>query len=325
MRYIISLFAAVMLIAACGGRNTKSGHTESDKVINTTESSKEGDEILADGEPYFTLSCEPVHDADWSEVDALPLPQINTDVIEGEYAKQCNREIRDLYEKLKKDHDAFYIGYDGSGHGPESSYEWTLTGDILSLIITYDYSGWAVTAEKYMLYNLNIKTGQPVGADEMIALNSLTPGDIKKAIDRANKDDGDGVLEYPDTYHYRNLGMYLGEEGLVIYVFRVLNRPTEIDRYLIPFRPAEWLQEGAGGISMDEALDLLAKQLNDTKLKYMLGEDSESRLVNGENTYYIRAYHDMETHIVTLGHFYIGRLSGKIYIDDLVKGEIVPY
>ena len=285
---------------------------------------QEGDEILADGGHYFTLSCEPVYDADWSEVETLSLPQINTSVIEGKYAEQCNHEIRDLYEKLKKDHDAFYAQYENSGHGPEASYKWAVREDVLSLRVLYEYSGWAVSTSHYKFFNLNIRTGQPVGADALVQQGGLSPEDIQTAIERANNEDRHGVLEYKDAYHYRNLHLYLDEEGLEIYVLRKLNMAAEIDEYLVPFRPSEWLHKEGVGMSMQEAVDMLAKLLNDPKLKYMW-DDEKPQVVKGEDTYYINAHHDMGTHIVTFGHFYVGCRSGKIYINDIVKGEIVPY
>ena len=86
------------------------------------------------------------------------------------------------------------------------------------------------------------------------------------------------------------------------------------------------IQQGEGvGISMQEAVETLAKLLNDPKLEYMPENDNEPTVVRGEKTYYVRAYHDMGTHIVTFGHFYIGRQSGTVYISDLVMGEIIPY
>ena len=63
-------------------------------------------------------------------------------------------------------------------------------------------------------------------------------------------------------------------------------------------------------------------------MKYLPGEDNESKEVDGENTYYIRAYHESTDgeSIATLGHFYIGRKSGKIHIMDIIMGtDIIPY
>ena len=40
-------------------------------------------------------------------------------------------------------------------------------------------------------------------------------------------------------------------------------------------------------ITMDEAVNILSKKLNDRTMKYLLGEDSESGMVNGEKTHYI--------------------------------------
>ena len=82
------------------------------------------------------------------------------------------------------------------------------------------------------------------------------------------------------------------------------------------------------GITMKEAVEILTKKLNDRTLKYLLGEERESETVNGEKAHYIRAYHESSDglSIATLGHFYIGSRSGKIYITDLVMGnDIIPY
>ena len=82
------------------------------------------------------------------------------------------------------------------------------------------------------------------------------------------------------------------------------------------------------GITMKEAVEILAKKLNDRTLKYLLGEEHESETVDGEKAHYIRAYHESPDgeSIATLGHFYIGCRSGKIYIIDLVMGnDIILY
>ena len=280
----------------------------------------------ANGKIYFEFKPVCVYDAGWCELVDVEIPHINTDIIKGEYAKQCNLKIRELYDKIKKDHDNFYKTYDGSGHGPEASYQLALVGDILSLVITYNWSGWAVTTDEYAFFNLNIQTGQSVSADELIRAANITPKNIKTAIELANKNDENGVLQYKDEYYYRKLNMYLDKEGLVVYVLYILNEACEINEYFTPFRPSEWIFTRKTDLTIDEAIDILAKRLNDSKLKYMLGDESESEIVRGEKTHYIRAFHDMGTHIATFGHFYVGCRSGKIYILDVINGEdIIPY
>ena len=81
-------------------------------------------------------------------------------------------------------------------------------------------------------------------------------------------------------------------------------------------------------ITMNKVIDILAKRLNDSTLKYLLGEENESVTVDGEKAHYIRAYHESSDgeSIATFGHFYIGCRSGKIYITDLIAGnDIVLY
>ena len=91
--------------------------------------------------------------------------------------------------------------------------------------------------------------------------------------------------------------------------------------------PEDIYFKSASDITMDEAVDILRKKLNDKTMKYLLGEDSESEMVYGEKTHYIRAFHEGAGGAIgTFGHFYIGRQSGKIYFMDIVNGvDIVPY
>ena len=279
------------------------------------------------GKIYFTLSSEPVYNAGWCGLRNLSMPEINTNIIKGEYAKQCNREIREIYDWLKDDHDEFFAQYNNSGHGPEASYNWAVTGDILSIMIAYDSSGFSASIGSFKFFNLNMKTGQPISADELIQLAGITPKDIKTTIELSNNSDKIGVLQYKEEYDYRNRNMYFDEKGLTIYLVYVLNEACENDGY-IPFRPKEWMHTRTTDITMDEAVDILAKKLNDPTLKFMLGEEYESETIKGEKTHYIRAYHESPDgeSIATLGYFYIGCRSGKIYIMDIIIGnDIVPY
>ena len=278
---------------------------------------------------YFKPSPDYVGDAAWCETPGLTLPQINTGLIDNEYVTQCNREIRELYDRFKKDYDDFLKErIDDSGHGPEASYRWAVTGDILSIMITHTPSGWAVPIDRYDFFNLNIKTGQPVDADALILSAGITREDIKTAIERANNSNTEGVLHYKDEYEYRKMNMYLGKEGLELFVLYTLNQAAENSEYITSVLISKWLNARTTDMTMNEAVDILSKKLNDRTLKYLLGDENESIMVEGEKTHYIRAYHeslDGES-IATLGHFYIGRQSKKIYIMDVIMGtDIIPY
>ena len=283
--------------------------------VNSQVYSKEGN--------YISPSSDFVYDADWCEVEGLKIPQINTTLIKSEYAKQYNREVRELYDKLKEDHDSFFKTFDGAGHSPQATYQYTVTGDILSIIIIYDYSGYSSGSDHYQCFNINIKTGQPVSADGLINIAALTPEKIIDAVKAANgrtvinsenyeKYSGyysNGKIEYDDDHHYRKLSMYLSSEGLIMYVF-VTDLPFGNGEYFIPFLPAQWLNAKTSEYTMAEAVDILRKQLNDSTVKYLLGGESESEIVNGENTCYIRAYHEGAGGAIgTFGHFYIDRKS----------------
>jgi len=89
--------------------------------------------------------------------------------------------------------------------------------------------------------------------------------------------------------------------------------------------PAQKDNAKVSEITMKAAVEVLSKRLNDRTLKYLMGEENESETVDGEKTHYIRAYHESSDgeSIATLGHFYIGRKSGKIYILDLIAGDDV--
>ena len=280
------------------------------------------------GKVYFEFKPVYVYDAGWCELIDVAIPQINTDLIKGEYVEQCNRKIRTLYDKIKKDHDEFYKSYDGGGHGPEASYQWAVVGDILSLVITHNSSGWAVPIISYEFVNLNIQTGQSVSADEMIRAAGITPKNIKAAIELANNNNEEGVLQYKDDNYYKKLNMYLDEEGLVIYVLFVLKEACEIGEYFTPFRPSEWIFTRTTDMSIKETLDILSKRLNDRKLKYQIGDDRDAKIVRGEKSYYFQAYHESPDgeSTATLGHFYVGCRSGRIYILDIISGDdIIPY
>ena len=298
------------------------------------------DKNKQNGKIFFMPSSEPVYDAGWCELEDVTIPQINTSIISGESAKQYNHELRHLYNTLKDDFDQFDFSLGGGG--TTSFYEYMVTGDILSIIVTYDFASYAPENYRRKTYHLNIKTGQPVSSDEVIAIAGLTPEDIETAIKAANNHAvinsanydryktyyTEGVIEYKDANHYRNLDLYLGKEGLVIYVW-VRNLPFGEGEYFMPFLPTQWRDAKVpADITMDKAVDILSKKLNDRTMKFLLGEESESETINGEKTHYIRAYHeslDGET-IGTFGHFHIGRQSGTIYIFDLIGDDgTIPY
>ena len=280
-----------------------------------------------DGEIYFTPSSQPVHDADWCELEDVILPQLNTSVIKGEYAVQINNEIKAIYNKLQKGYEEYLRDrIDDSGHGPEASYVWTVIDNILSVMIKYNGSGWSASIGSFKFINLNIQTGQQISPDELIQLAGITPENIKTAVEKANLVDLKGVYRYTDDYYYRTQNMYLDKNGLAIYLVYVLNEACENDPYL-PLYITEWMNLKITDKTMDEAVDILAKKLGDSKLKYMPDED-ETVAVNGEKTHYIQAYYESPDgeSIATLGHFYIGYLSGKIYILDIIAdNDIILY
>jgi hypothetical protein len=269
----------------------------------------------------------------------MKMPVINTGKITDAFAEQYNNEIKALYDKLVAGFD--WDAEKDGGHGPRSGYQWYVTGDILSILLVYDYAGFSAGGDNFKTFHLDVKTGKPVSNDELIHVAGLTPEDIMNAVEKANNRAvidtknynnyksyyTEGKIEYENNHHYRNLSMYLGKEGLNIYVW-VTNLPFEDGAYFMPFLPGEWRNAVLTNITIDEAVDILAKKLNDKTLKYMREDDNELEVVDGENTYYIRAYHESPDgeSIATMGHFYIGRRSGKIYIMDIINGtDLIPY
>ena len=160
---------------------------------------------------------------------------------------------------------------------------------------------------------------------------------FSKFKDFENNNDVEIRLYYKDSRRIRNLAKMtaLGSKKVTDYTtipedyqMNVEHTPKEAERVKSMFKLA-MNQSGdvLEDMSMNEAADILRKQLNDQTMKYLLGEDAEAEVVDGENTYYIRAYHESSDgeSIATFGHFYIGRQSGKIYMSDLVNGGIIPY
>ena len=329
----------VFLVCICGNSNAEAGRANSNGNEEKAETLGVSGVANSSEKDNLTTVQDYVYDAEWCKLEGMTIPVINTDKIAGEYAVQYNNEIKALYDKLVATFD--WDAEEEGGHGPRSGYRCHVTGDILSILIVYDYAGFSVGSDHFKTFNLDIKTGKPVSNDELIHVVGLTPEDIMSAVEKANNREvintdnynnyesfyTDGIIEYKNDHHYRNLSMYLGEEGLTLYVW-VTDLPFENGSYFLPFIPAEWRNAVATNIIMDEAVDMLAKKLNDNTLKYLLGEESESEVVDGENTYYIRAYHESPDgeSIATFGHFYVGRQSGKIYIMDIINGtDLIPY
>ena len=332
----------VALVCACGNRNaagSSASSNESDAQAEMPEVSEMANSGEKDERDNLTTAHDYVYDADWCKLEDMTMPVINTRKITGDYAAQFNSEIKALYDKLVAGFD--WDAEKDGGHGPRSDYQWYVTGDILSISLVYDNAGFSVGGDNYKTFHLDVKTGKPVSNDELIHVADLTPEDIMSAVEKANNRAvidtenynnyksyyTDGKIEYENNHHYRNLSMYLGKKGLTIYVW-VTDLPFENGAYFLPFFPAEWRNAEVTNITIDEAVDILAKKLNDKNLKYLHGEESESEMVDGENTYYIRAYYDSPDgeSIATLGHFYIGCRSGKIYIMDIINGtDPIPY
>ena len=343
----LSYLLLILLILACGKRNSGSSTTndsENNAQVETSEevsgSTESGGGQYSSAESDNLISTQDyINDADWCSLENMKMPVINTGKIPGEYAVMYNSEVKTLYDKLVAafDWDAEKEG----GHGPRSGYQWHVTGDILSMSLVYDYASFGPGCDNFKTFHLDVKTGKPVSADELIHVANLMPEDIMDAVKKANSRAVintenynehktfymEGTIEYENEYHYRNLSMYLSKNGLIVYVW-VTDLPIGSGAYFIPFFPGEWRNAVVTNITIDKAVDILAKKLNDKTLKYLPGEDNESRTVDGENAYYIRAYHESPDgeSIATLGHFYIGRRSGKIYIEDIIMGnDIIPY
>ena len=341
----ITCLLLMFLVWACGNRNagnSSMNDNESDAQVDAAgvlELAHSGEPVGQDENGNLTSTRDYVCDADWCRLENMKMPVISAGKIADEYVQQYNSEVKALYDKLVADFD--WDAEKEGGHGPRSSYQWHVTGDILSISLVYDYAGFGPGYDNFKTFHLDVKTGKPVSADELIHVANLTPEEIMDAVKKANSRVVintenyteyttfymEGTIEYKNEYHYRNLSMYLGKNGLIVYVW-VTDYPAGSGAYFIPFFPDEWRNAVVTNITVDEAVDILAKKLKDKTLKYLLGEDNESKTVDGENTYYIRAYHESPDgeSIATLGHFYIGRRSGKIYIEDIIMGtDIIPY
>ena len=335
-------FLLVVLSWSCGNRNSESNSANSNKIdaqVETSDVSETANSGEMDESNNLTSMQDYIYDADWCKLEDMKMPVINTKKITGDYIARYNSEIKALYDKLFADFD--WDAEKDGGHGPRSSYQWHVTGDILSISLVYDYASFGPVYDNFKTFHIDVKTGKPVSADELIHVANLTPEDImnavKKANDRAVIDTENyneyktfymmGTIEYGNDHHYRNLSMYLSKNGLTVYVW-VTDCPVGSGEYFMPFLPEEWRNAIVKNITIDEAVDILTKKLNDKKLKYLHGEESESEVVDGENTYYIRAYYESPDgeSIATSGHFHIGRRSGKIYIMDIINGtDLIPY
>ena len=329
----------LVLVCACGNRNSAGSSANSSGSDAQTEVSDVSEAVNSGESDNLSVAQGYVFDADWCKLEDMKMPVINTEKIAGAYSEQYNNEIKALYDKLVAGFD--WDAEKDGGHGPRSCYQWYVTGDILSISIVYDYAGFSAGGDNFKTFHLDIKTGKPVSNDELIHVAGLTPEDIMSAVEKANNRAvintenynnyksyyTEGKIEYENNHHYRNLSMYLGKEGLNIYVW-VTNLPFENGAYFMPFLPGEWRDAVVTNITIDEAVDILVKKLNDKTLKYMQEDESETEIVEGEKTYYIRAYHESPDgeSIATFGHFFIGRRSGKIYIMDIINGtDLIPY
>ena len=340
MKQLICLLLTIMA-SACGNSNTKNSIVDNNDreiqvaITGVGKTAQSGERVTNEEVDLRDY----VYDADWCKLPNMTMPAINTEKITGEFANLYNNEIKALYDNLDADFD--WDAEKEGGHGPQSSYKWHVNSNVLSILLIYDHAGFSVGTDHFKSFHLDMKTGKPVSSDELIIIAGLTPEEIMDAVKKANNravintenyNDyktyyTEGVIEYESDHHYRNLWMYLGEEGLTIHVW-VKNLPFGDGEFFIPFLPAQWRNAVDTAITLEEAVDILAKKLNDKTMKYLMEDDESKAVVDGENTYYIRAYHeslDGES-IVTFGHFYIGRKSGKIYIMDIIMGtDIIPY
>ena len=251
----LSYLLLTLLILACGNRNSGSSTTndsENASQVDIPEVSGGQNSSLPSGELISVQDY--VYDADWCNLKDMTMPVINTEKIPDEYAAMYNSEIKALYDKLDADYSR--NKEEGSGHGPRSGFQWYITGDILSLSLVYDYAGFSTGSDHYKTFHLDVKTGKPVSADELISVARLTPADIVNAVNAANNRTvintenynnyksyyTNGTIEYKSDHYYRNLTLYLGKEGLTVYV-RVTNLPFGDGEYTIPFLPTQWQKQ----------------------------------------------------------------------------------
>lgn len=220
--------------------------TEEFKLFSEKEDIEEEDGTPSSKRQY-------VKDAAWGKIPDVVLPEIDTTLINSDFAKDVNAEVKGLFEGIfTEQYNKYLETKDLGGRGPRASYKTYLCDTILTIVIDAAEAGFGPDASTYLVFNINTATGERVYNWRLIEIAGLTEQDVVNAFKIINSKRAgfkDGKVAYKDfstgtlyTSYVLDNAMYLDDNSLIVYA-EVNDLPYEGGTFVYPIPVQEVLEK----------------------------------------------------------------------------------